>query len=775
MCDITNYRFAKSFALLTTILSLIYLTPLSAQWEIINDGSDLKVPINTIDFVNEDIGWIAGRNGTLLKTTDGGENWNTINIPDSISIKHIDFLNESIGWAVGNTYIDGRPWTNHIWKTTTGGSNWMSQFSFEFGSIYVIDENNVFAFGSNIYKTTNGGISWTDVSPNLSNQVYSSLWFQNAHTGVATSYSYFLDTLKAIILKTTNGGITWDETIADEYRKIYDLQFVDNSNGYFRAQNDSNNFICKTEDMGATWTVKTRISYRIHSYQLLDNNLIYAVMDDSVSRGNKHFMKSTDGAVTWDKIYTFKIYDNINKIYFSSPKNGFIYVNMWESFPALFKSSDYGESWVLKKSKFPLMDVLMINEDNLILAGGFSACGLHGGCAGIFFSMNNGINSLMINYSGFEQITSLHSMNDNIIFATVYCCGIDRILKSDNNGSEWTTVYDGDCDSAGFSFAVKDICFADEQTGFAIGVIYKVFPRWVWTYGAIILTTTNSGNSWELGWKYPDTTINNIEYHYNLQSICFTPAAGWSVGESGMILKYNPQTGWVQQSSVTDLPLNKVFFSDENHGWIVGGYHNELDDSFQSILLKTTNGGVNWITVPNVPYLFRDISFLDNNLGWAIGYDSSSFGGILETIDGGITWTIDTGNLPSKLNALHIKDTYGWAVGENGLILRTTDAGAVWVEDESDNSLPAEFVLEQNYPNPFNPNTVISYQLPVNSDVLLKVFDVLGKEIATLVDEYKTAGRYEIEFDASRLASGIYFYQLKAGDYTAVKKMILLR
>ncbi|MCK7518766.1 MAG: hypothetical protein MZV64_14090 [Ignavibacteriales bacterium] len=66
---------------------------------------------------------------------------------------------------------------------------------------------------------------------------------------------------------------------------------------------------------------------------------------------------------------------------------------------------------------------------------------------------------------------------------------------------------------------------------------------------------------------------------------------------------------------------------------------------------------------------------------------------------------IDTGNLPAKLNALHIKDNYGWAVGENGLILRTTDAGAVWVEDENDNSLPTEFVLEQNYPNPFNPST----------------------------------------------------------------------
>jgi hypothetical protein len=92
---------------------------------------------------------------------------------------------------------------------------------------------------------------------------------------------------------------------------------------------------------------------------------------------------------------------------------------------------------------------------------------------------------------------------------------------------------------------------------------------------------------------------------------------------------------------------------------------------------------------------------------------------------------------------------------------------------------PIEYALDQNYPNPFNPNTVISYQLPVNSDVLLKVFDVLGKEIATLVDEYKTAGRYDVEFQSAvggrQLASGVYFYQLKAGNFLQTRKMILLR
>jgi hypothetical protein len=97
----------------------------------------------------------------------------------------------------------------------------------------------------------------------------------------------------------------------------------------------------------------------------------------------------------------------------------------------------------------------------------------------------------------------------------------------------------------------------------------------------------------------------------------------------------------------------------------------------------------------------------------------------------------------------------------------------VSIEDEQ----PAfsNFSLEQNFPNPFNPGTKISWQLPVGCHQTIKVFDALGNEVATLVNEYKPAGRYEIEFNASSLPSGVYFYQLKAGDYIDTKKMILLK
>ena len=94
--------------------------------------------------------------------------------------------------------------------------------------------------------------------------------------------------------------------------------------------------------------------------------------------------------------------------------------------------------------------------------------------------------------------------------------------------------------------------------------------------------------------------------------------------------------------------------------------------------------------------------------------------------------------------------------------------------------LHAKFSLEQNFPNPFNPSTKIKYSIPsvgtrLALSVQLKVYDVLGNEVAILVNEYKPAGNYEIEFNASKLSSGVYFYQLKAGSFVETKKMLILK
>lgn len=90
-------------------------------------------------------------------------------------------------------------------------------------------------------------------------------------------------------------------------------------------------------------------------------------------------------------------------------------------------------------------------------------------------------------------------------------------------------------------------------------------------------------------------------------------------------------------------------------------------------------------------------------------------------------------------------------------------------------SIPTSFVLEQNYPNPFNPETFINFHLPITSNVQLKVYDILGNEIATLVNEIKQPGFYNVKFNAEKLPSGVYIYKLQAGKYLAIKKMMLIK
>jgi len=100
--------------------------------------------------------------------------------------------------------------------------------------------------------------------------------------------------------------------------------------------------------------------------------------------------------------------------------------------------------------------------------------------------------------------------------------------------------------------------------------------------------------------------------------------------------------------------------------------------------------------------------------------------------------------------------------------------------EESQPEIVSNFNLFQNYPNPFNPSTRIRWQSPIGCWQTLKVYDILGNEVATLINEYKPAGNYEIEFnghsdDGRNLPSGVYFYQLRAGDFVQTKKMILLQ
>jgi hypothetical protein len=167
--------------------------------------------------------------------------------------------------------------------------------------------------------------------------------------------------------------------------------------------------------------------------------------------------------------------------------------------------------------------------------------------------------------------------------------------------------------------------------------------------------------------------------------------------------------------------------------------------------------------------------------GWIIGIE----GPIYYTSDGGENWVLQsTRFMDYRTWSISMFDnTTGWVAGkygqsgypERGIILKTTTGGASFIEEIEIDESPTHCYLNNNYPNPFNPSTKIRYSIPLSSKVVIKVFDVLGNEIKTLVNEEKPAGTYELTWYAEGLPSGVYFYQLKTENFIETKKMILMK
>jgi uncharacterized delta-60 repeat protein len=186
---------------------------------------------------------------------------------------------------------------------------------------------------------------------------------------------------------------------------------------------------------------------------------------------------------------------------------------------------------------------------------------------------------------------------------------------------------------------------------------------------------------------------------------------------------------------------------------VVGGFSGEGSDADFTLARYYTNGTLD-NTFGTNGIITTPVGIFSNNKALSLEIQS----------DGNIVAAGFAGNEFGSYNVFALARYLGLITG---------------IEEENTGGIPNSYLLEQNYPNPFNPSTVISYRLPVTSNVTLKVYDILGNEIATLVNEEKPAGEYEVEFNTSSIkhlpSSGIYFYQLKAGSFIQTKKMILLK
>lgn len=217
-------------------------------------------------------------------------------------------------------------------------------------------------------------------------------------------------------------------------------------------------------------------------------------------------------------------------------------------------------------------------------------------------------------------------------------------------------------------------------------------------------------------------------------------------------------------SSGTTEYLTGVSFADVRTGIATGR---------NGTILRTNDAGATWTTQQSgTQESLFGVSFGDSHNGTIVGVN----GTILHSSDGGQTWSSQSSGTLESMYGVYFADAEkGTAVGDGGLILNTTSGGTVWVEDRPSPSIPEELVLRQNYPNPFNPSTTIEYEVPSQSNVSLKVYDVLGRLVQVLIEEQKSAGTYIATFDGSKLSSGIYIYRLRVGELCQAKKLVLIK
>lgn len=372
------------------------------------------------------------------------------------------------------------------------------------------------------------------------------------------------------------------------------------------------------------------------------------------------------------------------------------------------------------------------------------------------FSTANGITKKTTN--GGYNWSSLSGGNLTGIFfinnSTGWVVGYPGYIGKTTNGSSFTQQ------PTGIQDRLNEVFFLNENTGWVVGGDFS---------NEVIFKTTNGGTNWIT--QTSGTSNKLFSVHFINEN------TGWAAGgpSSPKIIKTtnSGQNWFTQNTSVISTPLYSVMFANENTGWAVAGYLGG------ETIIKTTDGGQNWFSQSSgdTRYL-RDCYVIDSLKAVAVGQG----GKIITTTNGGENWNVITTGSSVELWAVDFaSDSIGYAIGSNA-VLKTTNGGLTFYTENS-NQIPDKFLLEQNYPNPFNSVTSIKFKVASTSPYLLlrgtpvslKVYNLLGREVAVLVNGYLQLGTYQVNFNAENLTSGIYFYRLETDSFSETKKLVLMK
>jgi photosystem II stability/assembly factor-like uncharacterized protein len=321
------------------------------------------------------------------------------------------------------------------------------------------------------------------------------------------------------------------------------------------------------------------------------------------------------------------------------------------------------------------------------------------------------------------------------------------VYRSTDNGSNWF------CCNSGWPSNESPLSITVTPSG---TILASTNP------GVGIYKSTNNGDSW-----IPTNLTNAVVY-------CFASDKNGHIYagpfQDGIYRSDDDGSTWTQMSLgfPKQTAVLAMTVAPNQHIYCRVNYY--INNQPYFAFYRSTNSGNSWIMMADSCMQAQDLIVTSSGVIYGATYE----GGVYRSTDNGTSWA----QFNSGLSDLR---TVAFALNPDGFLYLATYSGVyhsvspVTSVNTFDALGPVTYSLEQNYPNPFNPSTNISFNLPRSSFVSLKVFDLLGREVASIISEEMQAGRYSHKWNAASLPSGVYFYRLQAGLFTETKKLVLLR
>ncbi len=726
-----------------------------------------------VKFTDVNHGWAVGDNGTILRTTDG-TNWATQPSGVTHSLFGITFGNSSSGWIVGG---EETGLTGVILNSSDGGNNWHIQLNNVPHILYGASFPNALAGWAvgelgYVVHTTNGGASWSQQTSGTSRALF---WcsFLNQNNGWAVGDS-------GVVLHTTNGGTSWQQQSSGVPFPLFSITHISSLEAYIAGEQGS---VLHTTDAGAHWDLEyTRTLNPLFGIATPGAGTLWACGDNGTILANtiNAFPGIIGGTVYYDLNSSGQqdggepgvggwwviIHGASTDSVLTHNDGSFTLQNL--PFGSYTLSETSRPSWTQTAPSAPATYTFTLSADTPAFSASFG------------------------NYTpGAFPLAVVQGWNVLSL----------PLLPSDPRRS---LVYPTAISPA-FIFIGSYVL--PETLNWGVGFWLKFsYPQTVWIGGAPVHDDTiGVGHGWNLIGMISDTVLATgtptdppgialsrfFQYDNGYQpASVLGPGRGyWVKASQAGDLIFHPRPSAPAGSSApaeapeSISPLNSLKIADNFGGhetlYFAPGAGAKIpgdrslppsppDGCFDvrfagdrdAVLLSPSS-----VPPPAAAIQLKGVGF-PLTISWSI---ASTDRATYELLEGG-----------SLRHLASISGSTGSVVVRtllsSSLLLRMmTGAGAY--------GIPAVFSLEQNYPNPFNPSTGISYSIPVDANapssspvpVRLKIYDLLGREVATIVNENQGPGTYTVEWNASGLPSGVYVYRLTAGPHVAVRKMVLLK